>query len=284
MRKVAFLVGNDTFPNDPSIPPLRFPRNDAKELGEILADQETCGFETKPYLNESSQSVLGDFEETTLELAKDDSILFYYSGHGIMSPENDLCLASKETKRSRLSATSIEAERVLRFLQRSHAKRRVLILDCCHSGAIGSIFKRGDTDSSLTALAHSFGTYILTASTAIQKAEEREKEEDSESGRGNGVFTKALIDCLREGANETVTVDDLYKYAFKRLKETSNQTPKKLGEQEGQPIEIGNTCSIAAAGAGTADFNGARQAAALCCRWSADGRAGQLNYSNFEMR
>jgi uncharacterized caspase-like protein len=240
MRKVAFLVANGTFPNDSSIPPLRFTQNDATDLAEILGDKDTCGFETKPYLNELSSSILGDFEETTLELTKDDTILFYYSGHGIMSPENDLCLASKETKRSRLSATSIEAERVLKFLQRSHAKRRVLILDCCHSGAIGSIFKRGDTDSSLAALAHSFGTYILTASTAIQKAEEREKEEGNENRKGNGVFTKALIDCLREGTNETVTVVDLYQYAFKRLRESSTQTPRILGEQEGLPIKIGD--------------------------------------------
>jgi hypothetical protein len=51
---------------------------------------------------------------------------------------------------------------------------------------------------------------------------------------------EALIDCLREGLKESITIDDLYQYAFKRLKESSSQTPKKLGEQEGLPIEIGN--------------------------------------------
>jgi hypothetical protein len=52
MRKIAFLVGNDTFPEDPkNIPPLRFPQNDATGLAEILGDKETCGFETKLYLN-----------------------------------------------------------------------------------------------------------------------------------------------------------------------------------------------------------------------------------------
>jgi hypothetical protein len=50
MTKVAFLVGNDTFPEDPSIPPLRFTQNDACELGEILADEEICCFENKALL------------------------------------------------------------------------------------------------------------------------------------------------------------------------------------------------------------------------------------------
>src|SRR5580704_15888939 len=116
MRKVAFLVANDEFPEDDSIPRLRFPQNDANDLAEILGDKESCGFETKLYLNKSSQSVLGDFEETTRagDLTKNDTILFYYSGHGILW-ENELCLASRETKRARLSATSIEAEKVLKF-------------------------------------------------------------------------------------------------------------------------------------------------------------------------
>jgi hypothetical protein len=43
MRKIAFLVGNDTFPKDPSIPPLRYTQNDAREFAEVLHDPETCG-------------------------------------------------------------------------------------------------------------------------------------------------------------------------------------------------------------------------------------------------
>jgi uncharacterized caspase-like protein len=182
MRKIAFLVGNDTFPEDSSILRLRYPQCDAKDLAEILGNKDTCGFETKLYLNKSSQDVLGDFEETTRagDLTKNDTILFYYSGHGILW-ENELCLASIETKRARLNATSIEAGKVLKYLQRSYAKRRVLILDCCHSGVIG--FKGGDTDNTITRLADSYGTFILTASTANQYAEEKEKEEAGTNGR-----------------------------------------------------------------------------------------------------
>jgi hypothetical protein len=239
MRKVAFLVGNDTFPEDPSIPPLRYPQCDAKDLAEILGDKDTCGFEAKLYLNETSQFVLGDFEETTRagNLTKNDTILFYYSGHGFLWG-NELCLASRETKIARLNATSIEAEKVLKYLQGSFAKRRVLILDCCHSGVIG--FKGGDAENTLTRLADSYGTFILTASKANQYAGEKEKEEGRDKRKGNGVVTKALLDCLREGPDESITVVDLYQYAFKHLRQFSNQTPLLRGDQEGLPIEIGN--------------------------------------------
>ncbi len=190
MRKIAMLVANDTFPEDSSIRPLRFTQNDASELKEILDDPETCGFETRIHLNESSQKVLADLNRISKELTQEDTLLFYYSGHGKLEG-SELCLLSNETVVTSLEATSIRAEDVLRYLRKSYAKRKVLILDCCHSGLVTN-FKGDDAKSTLHALSHSFGTYILSASTAIQRAEEREKD-------GHGVFTKALIDCLREG-------------------------------------------------------------------------------------
>jgi hypothetical protein len=75
MRKVAFLVGNDTFPKDPSIAPLRFTQNDARELAEVLENPETCGFETRLYLNRPSQEVLTDFDQVSGEL-EDDTLSF----------------------------------------------------------------------------------------------------------------------------------------------------------------------------------------------------------------
>ena len=237
MRKIAFLVGNDTFPKDPSIPPLRFAQNDASEFGEILADKETCGFETKLYLNKSSQEVLADLEKISGDLEPDDTILFYYAGHGRPRRDGQLCLVARDTTIESLGTTSIRAHDVLAYLRESFARRRVLILDCCQSGAIGrafSQFRGDDVESSLAGLADSFGCYILTASTAIQLAEEREAE-------GHGIFTKALIDCLREPQKTSITVADLYSFADRRLKISGNQKPTQWAlDVEGSPIEIGN--------------------------------------------
>src|ERR1700730_1561499 len=211
MRKVAFLVANDTFLEDESIKPLRFAQNDAEGLKKILDDPETCGFETKIYLDENSQKVLADLEQISGELEPDDTLLFYYAGHGKLRKDGQLCLASKDTTKANLGARSIRAHDVLYHLQESHARRRVLILDCCQSGAIGGLFRGNDLQSSLAGLADSFASFILTASTAIELAEEREKD-------GHGVFTKALIDCLRDAVKESITVNDWYEYAYRRLR------------------------------------------------------------------
>jgi uncharacterized caspase-like protein len=120
MRKVAFLVGNDTFPKDPSIPPLRFTQNDAREFAAVLEDPETCGFETRLYLNRSSQEVLTGLEQVSGELEQDDTLLFYYSGHGKLRG-NELCLVSNESTTTSLGATSIRARLILTYLQESLA-------------------------------------------------------------------------------------------------------------------------------------------------------------------
>jgi hypothetical protein len=233
MRKIAFLVGNDTFPKDPSIPPLRFTQNDARELAKVLEDQETCGFETRLYLNRPSQEVLTSLEQVSGELGQDDTLLFYYSGHGRLRG-NELCLVSNESITKSLGATSIRTRLLLEYIQGSLARRRILILDCCHSGAIARDYKAVDSKSALDGLANSFGSYILTASTSIELAEEREKD-------GHGVFTKTLIDCLREGPKERITINDLYEYAHSRLKVSAKQTPLFWAlQQEGTPVEIGN--------------------------------------------
>ena len=99
---------------------------------------------------------------------------------------------------------------------------------------IGLPYKAADTDSSLDALGNDFGTCILTASSIRpQLSEEREKD-------GHGLFTKALIDCLREPHKESINLDDWYLYAVDRLRVSESQKPTKCGYVEGYPIEIGN--------------------------------------------
>ena len=171
------------------------------------------------------------------ELDADDFILFYYAGHGKVRKDNELYLYSKDTVIAALGSTSIPARRVLKYLQESYARRRVLILDCCQSGAIGRAvgsFRGSDVEEPLANLADSFGCYILTASTAIQLAEEREKD-------GHGLFTKALIDCLRAPKKESITVAELFSFASEQLKISGSQKPKQWAlDVEGSPIEIGN--------------------------------------------
>jgi len=236
MRRVAILIANDIFPLEPSLATLKYTQNDVKDLAAVLEQPEVCDFTVKTYINETSTTILGGLERLSGELNAEDTLLMYYAGHGVIRKNGKLYLAAKNTEQSTLGSSAISAEQALEYMRESRAQKRVLILDCCHSGAIGSGFRGGDVDGSLGGLADSFGSYILTASTAIQLAEEREKD-------GHGVFTAAILEGLTTGEaarDNKITIPDLHSYAHTRLAASATQRPLlwALRQEGGRPFEI----------------------------------------------
>jgi formylglycine-generating enzyme required for sulfatase activity len=104
------------------------------------------------------------------------------------------------------------------------------VLDCCHSGAVGEEFRGGDIDSGLGELARrNAGTYILTASTAIELAEERESAA-GDGTSGNGIFTRYFIEALEtgnasSGDSDEITIDAVHDYIKQRV---TSQRPQRF--------------------------------------------------------
>jgi hypothetical protein len=181
--------------------------------------------------NEEHYSILMKLEQAVYQLGSSDKVLFYFAGHGKRSRRSGLpYLVASNTISEALNATGIAVDTILRILRESNCRQRLLILDCCHSGAVGEIFRGSDVGDSIATLARSTGTYILTASTGIQTAAERET--DVGDG-GSGVFTRFLVEGLETGEAQTsrdgeiITVDDLYDYVRAKVIINSPQEPQK---------------------------------------------------------
>jgi hypothetical protein len=89
---------------------------------------------------------------------------------------------------------------ILKYANESEARDKIIILDCCHSGAFGSPKLTGG----YSALGE--GVTVLTAST--------EDESAIEIG-GRGVFTSLLIDALQGGSADLrghITPGSIYSY------------------------------------------------------------------------
>jgi hypothetical protein len=160
-----------------------------------------------------------------------------------------LHLIAADTKATALNGTGVPIETVIRVMQESRCRQRVLILDCCHSGAVGAEFRGGKLSDSLGDLARNTGTWILTASTAIQTAEEREST-DSADGPGHGVFTRYFIDGLEKGEaptssdGETITIDGIYDYVYRNAVLKSVQQPQRFLLDGTGAIEIGRSIAV----------------------------------------
>lgn len=139
----------------------------------------------------------------SLFAAPADTALFYFSGHGT---ENNLggYLVTQDATRY---DEGVSMSDVLTMAATSPVRERIIILDCCHSGHLGTVPALSDNANALLRE----GTSVLTAS--------RSSEAALELG-GRGVFTGLLCDALAGGASDpvgNVTVASVYAYVDQSL-------------------------------------------------------------------
>jgi hypothetical protein len=225
-KRYAVLIASSQFPEEPKLLPLACPENDVEGLKELLSS-EAIGFftEVRVLKNRPHHEVLRTVNEMLKKAEKDDFVLFYYSGHGKLDPAGRLHLATMNTELSVLEATSIPVQSIRNYIDSSVTTKTALVLDCCYSGAVGKAFLRGDVDDQLNLTSGGRGTYILSAGTAVQTAQEKESDR-------YGVFTKHVIEAIREGEADRdgdglVTMNELYRYVHDRVLEESHQEPMK---------------------------------------------------------
>lgn len=116
-----------------------------------------------------------------------DVALFYFSGHGASHGGTDVSLCVSDG-----SAVSpgVPLSKAMAIASESPVPQKIIVLDCCFSGAAGGIPQLG-VDGKFLPL----GTTILTASRGDQVA--------LETG-GRGRFTKMLCSALEGGAADVI--------------------------------------------------------------------------------
>lgn len=198
MRK-ALVVGINDYP----LAPLKGCINDATAVGsliEINADGSP-NFAVKLAKDVQTKSEL---KSMIAELFKghNDTALFYFSGHGFINEIGGYIV----TPDYKSYDEGISMDEILYLANNSKSRDRVIILDCCHSGALGS---PKETMGSVSHLAD--GVSILTASRSDEPAFER---------GGQGIFTGLFLDALRGGAADLrgyITPGSVYAYIDQAL-------------------------------------------------------------------
>jgi hypothetical protein len=211
---------------------LRAPAQDAADLALILADPGIGGFAVTTVIDQPAQHVRLAIEDFLAGRGTGDLLLVYLSCHGLLDTRRRLYFAAADTRKDRLAATGVEAAWVLDQLEHCRARRQVLILDSCFSGAFAHGAK-GEVDLGLRDrfLGQGRGRVVLTASTATEYSFEGDPT-DAAVPAGS-VFTAALVQGLRTGAADTdhdglIFVDDAYAYVFDHVQAAgAAQTPQR---------------------------------------------------------
>lgn len=229
---------------DPAIPPLASPVGDGRRLKALLERADVGGYEVRLCEDadtKSAQVELHDFFDQGLP---DDLNLLVISGHGLKDRWGRLYFATTDTERERLSATALSAAYVRQQMDDSRAGQKVLVIDACYSGAFIEAMipkKVGDLAVSQADFGNpeEKGTAIVTASTAVQLAGEKEFD-----GSVQSVFTRCLIEGIETGRADStgdgkITLSELFDYVRVRMRsEAPGQTPDVFNLRGGGAVVL----------------------------------------------
>ncbi|MCK5347226.1 MAG: caspase family protein, partial [Candidatus Heimdallarchaeota archaeon] len=169
--KKALIVGINDYPSSP----LNGCVNDANSIGTILESNGdgSPNFGVRMITCPSSDITRSVLREAIEQLFEGDSdmALLYFSGHGYIKSTGGYLVTTDAKKYDE----GVSMDDVLSLANQSKAKNKVILLDCCHSGAMGTPSLSGNSTTQL-----SEGMSVLTASRDSEFAVEK---------NGAGVFT-----------------------------------------------------------------------------------------------
>ncbi|MBD2487435.1 caspase, EACC1-associated type [Aulosira sp. FACHB-615] len=223
MAKVALLIGISEY-QEPTLAPLPKAVEDVEAMRRVLENPEMGDFDDVTVLkNPKRQELEREIYNLYANRQKDDLVLLYFSGHGVTVENGDFYFSTCETQKNQnklLPFTAVAATSVHRWMNESKSKRRVVILDCCFSGAFAKGLTAKDIGTiDLQQQLGGEGTAILTASTSTQYAFASDDLDLS-------IYTQYLVEGIEKGAADKdgdglIAVDELHDYAKTKVQEAS---------------------------------------------------------------
>src|SRR5258708_3200639 len=111
--RLAVLIGNGNFGISSGLRALRCPPRDVEGMREILAGPDLGGFvDVDIFTDSENHLALHGIGEMLGDAEPHDQVLIYYSGHGQTDLPGRLYLATANTSKRNLVATSIPLETV----------------------------------------------------------------------------------------------------------------------------------------------------------------------------
>jgi YVTN family beta-propeller protein len=238
-RRLALVIASYAY-QDPGLRQLTSPAHDAESFAAVLRDPQIAGFEVTALINEPHHRVGEAIGDLYRDRRRDDLTLLYFTGHGLKDDNGRLFLAMANTRRDSLLFTSLSAEQIDHAMEGCASRQKVLILDCCYSGAFPSgRLAKGDPDVHSLERFRGRGRTVLTASDSTQYSFEGNRLHGEAA---QSVFTRYLVEGLRNGhadldGDGDITVDELYSYVHERVvEEMPQQRPKKQDDVEGRIV------------------------------------------------
>ena len=186
-------------------------------------------------------SINTTLSEFIASATSDDTLIIYYSGHGITSTKNlAVYLSTSQTQTGEsLEGTSIKIDTFKDAISTSYCKKKIIILDCCYSGAIIGTMSGAAIEKNIQAQLKkliSKGTFIMASSDEYTPS-----LYDASRPAVPTDFTQSFISVIQNGisdSDEFCTVEDVFTEISIDLRNKNSPMPKKLGYEFGGNLII----------------------------------------------
>ena len=255
-EKKALIIGVSEYDHE-EIQELEFCKNDGEKVHDILksvAYQIPDNYKLIGHVKfDRMRDAIYDFFDNANTKA-DDTLILYYSGHGIPDTDGDVYLATSETDPDSPYRRGFSFNELTKMMNNSSSTKIVTILDCCYSGAakIAKGISKGGDDAAAklgtaaikdksTNLHKNKGICLLAASQAAQEAYALNEGKHS-------IFTHYLLEGLKGNEKSVdglgnVTADSLGKYIHRAIVNLpSDRRPKQTPIRK---IEVGDEIVVA---------------------------------------
>jgi formylglycine-generating enzyme required for sulfatase activity len=216
---------------------LKYADRDAEELCNVLVASSRGGFKQEnicKLINENATTgnITRALRSFLKKPAREDFVVIYFACHG--APDFDrpgnVYLLSYDSDPDDIAGTALPMREIdISLKENLHAEKVVILVDACHSAAIGGgIGRRSAIDD--TTLLNQYlqrmsqgkgGLALLTSAEANEVS-----FEDSRWGGGHGVFTYYLLEGMRGAANTShngiITIGELFEYVRDNVKRATD--------------------------------------------------------------
>ncbi len=231
-HKWALVIGVNDYASE-EIVDLRYAVADARAIYRLLVDPAVGGFDRSHSkllvdgadgdLAPTRNNILHQLVQLERLVSAEDTVLVYFSGHGIEDMDKPVLLPS-DVNFDILGDTGVPVDRIHRLKRKTGCKVLITILDACHSGVRRD--KSGDgrmTDDFRR------GMFEDTDGMAVMSSTDLDQSSFENEDAGHGLYTSFLMEALAGRADAmpggngdgVVTVVEAHGYVGRKLREWS---------------------------------------------------------------
>lgn len=219
-RRFALLIGDSEFScANGQLAPLPSAVTDVRSLEKALSNPKVGDFtHVQVSLDLPHWEILMRINQAMRDAGRDDQVLIYYSGHGLLNAEGDLYLATANTNPSLLASTALPVSAVRSLLSETQCRRIVIILDCCYSAAVERLkidqIVNAGFEGVGSGAAGGYAICIIAASAASGRAY-------APVNGGESVLTATILEAIRtcegdQNNDGVIDLQELYDYACEK--------------------------------------------------------------------